>query len=171
MKDYYDNDPIPVSALLQELEYSKCCFHGDSASNELSSSIKVKEYSSNPGPYKPWFHSRFARSRISLPRNVCAADLRRITESLPSFVPSVEGLFKSKLRNKPEKVKSVKSARSVCSGADSEQEDDMNSENSNSESKNDTWVECDDCGKWRRVPQVSAMMSCSNYPLLMTFWI
>ena len=151
MKDYYDNDPIPVSALLHELEQTKIHDLIDEPDHNSSIKLESKEQSSNPGPYKPWFYSRFARSRISLPRHVCTADLKRIIESCPSSPQPTKYLPRNKLRSNSDKQKSnIKSNRSMSS---SEQEDTQ-SENEGSESQNDTWVECEECGKWRRVPQV-----------------
>jgi hypothetical protein len=155
MKDYYDNDPIPVSALLQELEQTKIHDLIDGPERNSATKHEPKEQSSNPGPYKPWFHSRFARSRISLPRNICAADVKRIIESSPSSAIENKDLTKNRLRSNTEKQKSnTKSNRSSSS-----EQEDTQSENELLESQNDTWVECDECCKWRRVPQVSPIVT------------
>jgi hypothetical protein len=158
MKNYYDNEPIPVQDLLRELEESSDrCLNKTSDCN--SQANETKDQMAYRGPYKPWFYSRFARHRVSLPRHVCAADIKQILEALPSSNHSPKeskSFIRKNLRSHDIKLKNgTKSHRNSSSG---ESEMGDSSEHDNLDAKNDTWIECDECGKWRRVPHVSTSL-------------
>jgi hypothetical protein len=156
MKNYYDNEPIPVSDMLRELEEAY-----DRGLNErpeciTQGYIDSKDQLSNRGPYKPWFYSRFARHRVSLPRHACAADIKQILESLPPLNFSAKdsrSVVRKNLRSNDTKSKNC--SKSYRSSGESDKGD--SSEHDNLDAKNDTWIECDECGKWRRVPHVSIL--------------
>jgi hypothetical protein len=168
MRSQYDTDPVPVSYLLQELEESKRRGREDESELFDAKQTETKDPIVHRGPYKPWFHSRFARSRVSLPRNACAADLKRITDSSPSFETRPDkGRQKRKCKSDVLKSTSKHQNNTTTSGAESDQEELSSFDHLSAKARgaSDTWVECDECGKWRKIPRVDDI-NLNNPPIL-----
>uniref|UniRef100_A0A7S0ECP7 CW-type domain-containing protein n=1 Tax=Hanusia phi TaxID=3032 RepID=A0A7S0ECP7_9CRYP len=80
--------------------------------------------------YRPWFHSYFAKNYISLPQDVCMKDLRRFRKEVKASMVLEPKHSAARKKLKKREMKRV----------DPE------------EQKKQTWIRCDSCMKWRRIP-------------------
>jgi len=96
--------------------------------------------------YRPWFHTKFAKAAVVLPKTICMSDLQQILLE--------EGKKTMKPRGNTAISKPVKPAPAP-KGRQSKTPSDNGSSASSSEAEEEqeqVWVGCDDCSKWRRVP-------------------
>mmetsp|Transcript_2442 Transcript_2442/g.5601 ORF Transcript_2442/g.5601 Transcript_2442/m.5601 type:complete len:536 (-) Transcript_2442:70-1677(-) len=84
-----------------------------------STALTPKEQENLKLCYRPWFHSRFAKASVALPRQACVEDLRMIS----GFTATHPEVHVSHARKPPPPRKP----------------------------QPETWVGCDECGKWRRL--------------------
>mmetsp|Transcript_24264 Transcript_24264/g.47083 ORF Transcript_24264/g.47083 Transcript_24264/m.47083 type:complete len:449 (+) Transcript_24264:381-1727(+) len=98
------------------------------------------------GLYRPWFHSRFAKGWINIPRQDAMSDIRAITGSSRERNKQIAAKEREDRERRREEEKKYRTARKGSSKRD-ETSDESGTE------EHETWVGCDSCGKWRRVPR------------------
>mmetsp|Transcript_42883 Transcript_42883/g.135278 ORF Transcript_42883/g.135278 Transcript_42883/m.135278 type:complete len:550 (-) Transcript_42883:396-2045(-) len=97
-----------------------------------------KERDSLLHEYKPWFYTRFAKTAVTLPRQICLEDLKQLSAACDKRPMT--------LRHRPMGM-SAKGRIQSRKRFGSQQGKDQN------ESVQELWAGCDECGKWRRVPE------------------
>mmetsp|Transcript_29698 Transcript_29698/g.78269 ORF Transcript_29698/g.78269 Transcript_29698/m.78269 type:complete len:223 (+) Transcript_29698:207-875(+) len=149
-KAYYDCEPVSFDCILKEIRAAES--ESKRCREEVTEKMDAKE---NRGPYKQWFFKSFARSRISMNRHTCASDLKRIFETLESDVNSRgQGSHEPSRNPKSEPACPKRTRDRRITSAPSNQFTNSDSEDDESEAMSETWVECDQCCKWRRLPKV-----------------
>eukprot|EP00286_Rhodomonas_abbreviata_P022468 CAMPEP_0181300938 /NCGR_PEP_ID=MMETSP1101-20121128/7158_1 /TAXON_ID=46948 /ORGANISM="Rhodomonas abbreviata, Strain Caron Lab Isolate" /LENGTH=538 /DNA_ID=CAMNT_0023406211 /DNA_START=269 /DNA_END=1882 /DNA_ORIENTATION=+ len=154
----YDVDPLPLDALLSHETAGAAKSVLNATEKGTRSRGIVLEQKSHwqkkdvvtKGQYKPWFFSRFAKSRIPLGKPQCLADLKSITTSCRNMKVKYDESEKGGGKGRRNKAKDdsdeevTDRRRKVDTTEDDEDDDEAEEE--------ELWVECENCKKWRKVP-------------------
>lgn len=141
--DEYDNDPVPVEELLREKDLHDSHAQGFVLDQEHTMWTKRDLVIASSGLYKPWFFSRFAKGWIGISRQNALSDIRSIMGSGRDRNKEIAAREREQRERESECQRGARSKRILT-------QDESCGEGSEEESE--TWVGCDECGKWRKVP-------------------
>jgi hypothetical protein len=147
-RNEYDNDPVPLEELLREKDQHDDSKDDAASFHECAMWTKKDLVVPSSGLYRPWFFSRFAKGWIGISRAHALSDIRSILGGSCSSIGSTkprkdlggrEREHREGSRDKERPRRSCKREESSGETADSADEDP------------ETWVGCDECGKWRKI--------------------
>eukprot|EP00961_Rhodomonas_salina_P135170 1818512-Rhodomonas_salina.1 len=157
----YDVDPLPLNVVMShDASSTKKLAPGVSEKGTRSRGIIIEQKSHwqkkdvvTKGQYKPWFFSRFAKSRIPLGKPQCLADLKVISNSSRNAKSRHDGSDSERngSQTKSRKCKS-EDERTSSRRRKTQQEEDDDDDDDDEEEEEELWVECENCKKWRKVP-------------------
>jgi hypothetical protein len=142
----YDSDPVPLEELLRERDQ-----HDDSKSEnsglhrDCGMWTKRDLVVPSSGLYRPWFFSRFAKGWIGISRAHALSDIRSILGSGRLRNKDSNGKEREELEGQADKDRPFRSKRSY------KQEDSSEDTTESTDEDPETWVGCDECGKWRKI--------------------
>jgi hypothetical protein len=143
----YDSDPVPLEELLRERDQ-----HDDSKTENSNLCKDCGMWTKrdlvvpSSGLYRPWFFSRFAKGWIGISRAHALSDIRCIlgSSSRPRNKDS-NCREREELEGQTDKDRTCRSKRSY------KPEDSSDDTMESTDEDPETWVGCDECGKWRKI--------------------